>query len=309
MISQKAFAKINLILKVLNKRSDNYHNIFSLIHKVSLFDVITILPNKKNIEVECSVDLRIPQEENIVYKAAKTLLEYTKNNDSALIKIDKNIPTGAGLGGGSSDAATTLNLLNQFWNLNLSMKTLRSIAITLGSDVPFFLESYPKWVYGMGEHYEVLDLIDIENNIIKRKHIDANALIIYPKIHIDTGTAYKKLNRQIENIDVNDDTYLEHIIQYENQIEYYQKDFLRNALENDFEKIIFEDYPEIAEIYKDLEELSNRKPLLTGSGSAVFAIFTDKNKVSIIDFIKRNLKQKYKKEGKDYLIFRTRLVP
>lgn len=309
-LTQKAFAKINLILKVLNKRPDNYHNIFTLMHKISLHDAITILPNDNELYVECDVDLNIPMEENIVYKTAKALLEYTNCERSASIIIKKNIPIGAGLGGGSSDAATTLLLLNQFWELKLSMGSLYKIAITLGSDVPFFLENYPKWIYGKGEHCKILDIIEMDNRSkIKYKHIDANAIVVYPKIHINTSEAYQKLNRTIEDIEVNYDSYLKRMMWVENEIDNNTNKFLRHKMVNDFESVIFESYPEIEDIHKTLSSVSNGGARLTGSGSAVFALFIDKNKDVTMNYVKSQLKQKFKEEGKDYLVFRTTLVP
>ena len=109
----KSPAKINLILKVLNKRTDNYHNILSLIHKIELHDIITI-EKSDTLNVICIPDINIKQSDNIVFKAAKALNNYTNNNFNAKITINKKIPIGAGLGGGSSNAATTLFLLNQF---------------------------------------------------------------------------------------------------------------------------------------------------------------------------------------------------
>ena len=310
MFEQKAFAKINLILKVLNKRPDNYHNIFTLMHKISLYDTITVLPYSENISVECDVNLGISQEENIVYKAAKALLEYTNTDKTAQIKIQKKIPIGAGLGGGSSNAATTLKLLNQYWKLNLSMSSLHKIAITLGSDVPFFLEDYPKWVYGKGEFCEILDLIRKVNGRLEYYYSSRKIIIVYPKIHINTGLAYQKLNRDIEDTAINYDTHTEKIMKYENMFEYKSNNissmFFKKKMINDFEEIIFDEYPEIAEIYKDLKKASRGKTRLTGSGSSVFGLFGNIKKAKNIQI---QLKQKYKEENKDYKVYLGKLIP
>jgi 4-diphosphocytidyl-2-C-methyl-D-erythritol kinase len=307
---QKAFAKVNLILEVLNKRSDGYHNIFSLMHRINLADVITIQPLCCNeIRVKCNVDLEIPQEKNIVYKAATALLEYTKKEKSALIQIEKNIPTGAGLGGGSSDAATTLLLLNLFWGLCLPMKTLYKIAITLGSDVPFFLEPYPKWVYGKGEHCEVLDIIQrnyYANGRIERSFINCRVLLVYPQIHIDTGLAYQKLNRPIEDIEINDDTYLDDIVEAEQWIIKSRMSFLRSNMINDFEEVVFEAYPEIKEIHNILFKFSRGKASLTGSGSAVFALFNTQEQAKAASF---KIKKIFERLGKNYTVISTKLIP
>jgi len=310
ILQQKSYAKINLILKVFNKRPDNYHNIFTLMHKISLCDTIAILPpNKENISVECNVDLGIPQEDNIVYKAAMALMDYANCKRTARLKITKRIPTGAGLGGGSSNAATTLLMLNRFWDLNLSMNSLRKIAITLGSDVPFFLENYPKWVYGKGDHCQILNLIKKDKGNIEYKHINKYVIIVYSKIHIDTASAYQKFNRIVEDVEINEDTYFDKIMEYENILAHkhtpIRSSFFTKCMINHFERIIFKEHPEIKNIHKYLSELSNGRARLTGSGSAVFCLSGNywKTKDRLMQ-----LKQKYAEEGKDYLVFSAKLV-
>ena len=303
----KAFAKINLILKVLNKRTDNYHNIFSLMQKIDLYDVITIeKKTENNIEIVCDKDLGITQEENIVYKTAMALKEYTNYENGALIKIKKNIPVGAGLGGGSSDAATTLILLNNIWRLKLTKDELHNIAIELGSDVPFFLESFPKWVYGKGEYCQKLDCIRKVNETLKQTGFGGKLLIIYPKIHINTEIAYQKLNRKQINIKIDENTYTDLILDYENElnssIKYF---FLKKNMCNDFEEEIFDLYPEIKKIYDDLTELSDGMARLTGSGSALFAILSVNSNANAK--IKK-LRKKYTAKEKDYLLIKTKFV-
>ena len=138
----KSFAKINLLLKVLNKKTDNYHNIFSLIHKIELHDIISI-DSSTTTQIECIPDLNIPLQENIVFKTIDALNKHLSKHLTAKITINKRIPIGAGLGGGSSNAATTLILMNRFFKLNLSKLTLHQIASQIGSDVPLFLYDYP----------------------------------------------------------------------------------------------------------------------------------------------------------------------
>ncbi|MCL2039737.1 MAG: 4-(cytidine 5'-diphospho)-2-C-methyl-D-erythritol kinase [Bacteroidetes bacterium] len=298
-----ANAKINLILKVLNKRTDGYHNIFSLMHKIHFGDILKI---KNIIEgpviIECNYD--IPQEENIVYKAAMALKEYTNCPCGALIKIQKRIPLGAGLGGGSSDAATILEELNNFWHLRLTKSELRNIAVELGSDVPFFLSSRPKWVYGRGEYCKELDCIRMVNGALEQTGFRGRVLVIYPKIHIDTGLAYQSLDRKIIDVKVDNSTYNTLISDYECELEgCSQYAFLKNNMLNDFEEVIFNSYPEVKEIYDYLANLSGGMARLTGSGSSVFAVFKYISQEQI-----DAIKQKYKDEGKDYLVFASNFV-
>lgn len=305
---KKAYAKVNLILKVLNKRPDNYHNIFTLMHKIDLADIIKVSAIKNNkIIVKCDTDLGIETKENIVYKAATALLQHTNTKKGALIEIKKNIPTGAGLGGGSTDAATTLKLLNQLWELRLSMNTLHEIATTLGADVPFFLMSYPKWAYGKGEIYRTVDIIKYRNNRFYYRIINKYILLVYPNININTSEAYQKLNRPIEDINVNDDTYLKEIMEHEAVLENKENTnaFLEKNMINDFEEVIFKEHPKIEEIHKILSKLSNGKANLTGSGSAVFATFDNKYLVAEAE---TELREIFEKESKDYLIIKTKLT-
>jgi len=303
-LKANAPAKVNLILKVLNKRTDNYHNIFSLMQKINLFDTIIAKTTEENIEIVCNENLGITQEENIVYKAAIALKEYTNYKNGAVIEIKKNIPTGAGLGGGSSDAATTLMLLNNLWNLKLTKDELHNIAIKLGSDVPFFLDSHPKWVYGKGEYCKKLDCIRMVNDELKQTGFEGKILIIYPKIHIDTGLAYQKLNRKNTDIKVDDNTYTELIEDYENKLDNTTKYlFLKKNMVNDFEEVIFDLYPEIKEIHNDLTELSGGMARLTGSGSVVFAILRNGSNGKI-----KKLRKKYIDASKDYLFIKSKFI-
>ena len=132
----QAPAKINLYLEVINKREDGYHNIESVMHTVSLCDELEFLESDK-IELICNKEICTP-EKNLVYKTAVKLKEQYDVKKGVKIILTKNIPTGAGLGGGSSDAAATILALNKHWNLNLNKKKLEQFAATIGADVPFF---------------------------------------------------------------------------------------------------------------------------------------------------------------------------
>ncbi len=136
MLTLKAPAKINWFLNIHGLRNDGFHEIQSLIQKVSLFDELTFSPSESLV---VNSDAPIPMEQNLVYKAAMLLREKYKVNMGALIHLDKKIPAGAGLGGGSSDAAAALMGLNELWSLGLSMDELCRTGELIGSDIPFFL--------------------------------------------------------------------------------------------------------------------------------------------------------------------------
>ncbi len=146
----RANAKINLSLSVCGKREDGYHLIDTVMHSVSLYDIVEI-DKAYRISVDCS---DIPQEENIAYKAAKLFFETTKINGGCTINIKKNIPTCAGLGGGSADAAAVLCGLDRLYKTNLSESALCDMAVKLGADVPFFIKGGCQRAQGIGEILE-----------------------------------------------------------------------------------------------------------------------------------------------------------
>jgi 4-diphosphocytidyl-2-C-methyl-D-erythritol kinase len=186
-MTYKSYAKINLGLEVLYKRTDGYHEINTLFHQICLADIIDIEPHN-SIKINCIPDLGIQQEQNLAFKACKLLQNnYDCKLKGAEIKIKKNIPTGAGLGGGSSNASTVLKGLNSMWNLNLSDTTLLDLAKELGSDVPFFIKGGTAIGKGRGE---VLEFVDFK--------LPYHILLIFPEVKISTKVAYEKLNRSSE---------------------------------------------------------------------------------------------------------------
>ena len=319
ILKKISYAKINLFLKVLNKRDDGFHNIFSLFHKIDLCDYLYFKQNNdfhsysKNITVNCNVDLGIAEEQNIVYKTAAALNKFTNQNNTVIIEIDKKIPAGAGLGGGSSNAATTLLALNEFWNLKLEFNDLLCIAADLGSDVPFFLYEKPAIVEGRGE---IITPIDFDCNCFY--------LLVFPNIHIDTKYAYSALNKNNyvnqEKINIfakSDFTNEKKIINKQFSIE-----DISNYLYNDFEEVIFSENPELLLVKENLMDLSNKKALMTGSGSTIFAIFDNMDEAKIAEqkfnSNLNNLKEKFyianehtpllNINSKNYQIFTGKLI-
>ncbi len=153
----KAFAKINLTLEVLGRRSDGYHEVRTALQTIDLADHLHFTP-AHSLEFECSVP-ELAGEDNLVWKAACALREFTGCDKGARIRLQKQIPAGMGLGGGSSDAAATLNALNELWELGLDEQQLSSIASSLGSDVPFFIRGGTALGEGRGESISQLSPI------------------------------------------------------------------------------------------------------------------------------------------------------
>ena len=177
-------AKVNLYLKVLNTRPDGYHNITTVFERINLVDRIHIKKTQKGICLSSSVPITQNQEENLAYKAAKAILDFVGSDQGLEIHIDKNIPIAAGLGGGSSDAASVLAGVNKLLALKVGRRTLRLIAKGLGADVPFFL-SGSKFAIGTARG-------DSLKSIHSRKTF--YHIIIYPNFRLLTKHVYERFD-------------------------------------------------------------------------------------------------------------------
>lgn len=252
-ITVKSPAKINLGLRILKKRDDGFHDIHTLFYPLyDLYDEMIFRRSDKDF-----ITGNFPTElnHNNLIKRAKVYLENFVNKKLPCeIVLNKNLPIGAGLGGGSSNAATTLISLNELFNLNLDDKILHKIALDLGSDVPFFLKAKPAIGKSRGE---VLELIDLE--------IPFPILIVNPRINISTKEIFSKvkpINCELDfkNIDVRSKNGLVD---------------LQKRLTNDFEEIVFTEYSEIKSIYDSLIKHGALFCRMSGTGSTVYAIFED----------------------------------
>ncbi|MBI5026523.1 MAG: 4-(cytidine 5'-diphospho)-2-C-methyl-D-erythritol kinase [Nitrospirae bacterium] len=271
MFTLKAPAKINWLLEVMGLRDDGYHEIRSLIQKVTLYDVLTFAPFE---EITLTTNSQIPVKENLVFKAA-TILRKTYNvKAGARIHLRKYIPAGAGLGGGSSDAATTLIGLNRLWGLELRQKELHAIAEMLGSDVPFFLYEPLSLVSGRGEKISPLKAsnpIDI--------------LFVKPGITVSTAWAYNNLPAQIyqgRNLKSSRLGGTE-LTKKDNNIKLLCQS-LKQADISTLSKVIFNDleivtggsFPVIAAIKDRLLKEGAVASMMSGSGPTVFGVFDSK---------------------------------
>ena len=290
MLTLKAHAKINWFLKILGRRDDGFHEIESLIQKVSLHDVLKISPSD---ELSLITDGGIAEKENLVYKAASLLKSTYSVRAGAHMELYKSIPVGAGLGGGSSDAAAVLIGLNQLWSLDLSPESLSEIAATIGSDVPFFLYGPASFAYGRGEKLAPC-------RAIKKLHI----LLVKPPFEVSTAWAYKnmKTNGFLENKaqDIEKSGEMpDHLPKLTKKTEKVNniKLLIRNIEEaqfsaisgselNDLESVTIREFHVIAEIKDRLLELGAVFSLMSGSGSTVFGVFRsrDEAKAASKDF-------------------------
>jgi 4-diphosphocytidyl-2-C-methyl-D-erythritol kinase len=249
--SLTSFAKVNLHLRVLGKRDDGFHDIFTVFQTISLADELTFEPADV-LELICD-DPAVPTDEtNLIFRAARAL----RPDGGARISLVKRIPIGGGLGGGSSDAAAALIGLNRLWKLGLDVAQLASIGAEIGSDVPFFLSGGT--ALGIGRGTDIEPISDLDERYM---------VLIAPGVHVSTAAAYAGLHAEsLTNGDLN------RILRV-CRSEAESPDFLQAALINDFEPTVFAEFPEIGRAKQRLMELGANRALMSGSGASVFGIF------------------------------------
>jgi len=255
MLTLYAPAKINWFLQVLYQREDGFHEIRSLMQKVTLFDRLRFYETPQLIVTS---NTTIPVEKNLVYCAAKLMAQNHNVQTGATIYLKKQIPEAAGLGGGSSDAATTLLGLNKLWGLNLPQSELHAMAEALGSDVPFFLYDSIALVSGRGEY--------INPCKAEKTH---DILLVNPNIAVSTAWAYKNLRRPLTNARDNTKIVLDCIIK--GDIEYFKSQEIHP--QNDLEPAVIQEYPVIGQIKQKLSQEGAVVAMMSGSGSTVFGVF------------------------------------
>ena len=253
-ISLKAHAKINLHLEVLGKRSDGFHDIVSVFAPISLADELLMqrIPDRKECRV-LSPLAELPAE-NTITRAYEEFKNFTGISEGVSVRILKRIPEGAGLGGGSSDAASVLLGLNDMFSADLKEEDLRAIALKIGSDVPFFLGNGAAVVKGRGEEIKRLSLFS-----------DYFGILIYPGIKSATPRAYSLLSRkESEKLNPAFDPEL-----------FCGKDCREWPFFNSFEDVLFNEYPAIKKAKLDLLKYEADFALMSGAGSSVFGLFKD----------------------------------
>src|SRR5690554_1690290 len=185
MVVEKAYAKINLGLEVLNKREDSYHDLAMIMTSISLSDELYFEEIDQNkIIIDCEKMSHIVLESNLIYIAAKLIKERFEINKGVKIRVVKNIPEKAGLGGGSADAAATLRGLNTLWNLGQSLDDLAKLAIEIGSDVPFCIYNKTAKVTGRGENIEFIDDVPYLNLLLVFPHFKASTKDVFNSFRI-----------------------------------------------------------------------------------------------------------------------------
>ena len=263
MIRVLAPAKVNLWLRVLRKRPDGYHDIESMVQRVGLSDRITLreAPGSE-ITLECD-DPGLPSgPDNLAWKAAHLLRERLSMADRGLaITLEKRIPAGAGLGGGSSDAAAVLLGLCQLWQITPERLVLLDLAASLGSDVPLFLHPSPSIITGRGETVRPV-----------APRFDATFLIVYPNVCVSTAWAYGNFRLTKKHAKYTISTL------YESEGGVLPPHRWSEFLVNDLEQRVIARFPVVAECKESLMRMGARASGMSGSGSAVFGLFDDAKK-------------------------------
>ncbi|MGQ9559037.1 MAG: 4-(cytidine 5'-diphospho)-2-C-methyl-D-erythritol kinase [Candidatus Oleimicrobiaceae bacterium] len=255
IVHLRSFAKINLGLRVLGKRSDGYHDIWTIFQQVSLYDHVALESDGGEITVVCHHQQVASGKENLCWRAAAALQAATGCKQGVRITLRKRIPVGAGLGGGSSNAAVVLAGLNELWGTGLSEAELSALAAGLGSDVPFFIVGGSAVGQGRGE---LLTPIDVPSDywcVLAIPNVEISTRWAYSAAKFDLTKRRKSVTFPCRGVELRD--YLQ----------------WRELLGNDFEEVVFAAHPALAQVKAELYRQGGFYCSLSGSGSAVFGLF------------------------------------
>ncbi len=256
-------AKVNLFLEVVGKREDGYHELETVMQEIDLVDNLTFKETEKGVSLECD-DKSIPcGEGNLVSKAANLIIQECGIKKGVNISLQKNIPVGAGLGGGSSDAAVTLKALNLLWKTGLSDEKLMAFAAKLGSDVAFFLQGKTSLCKGRGEKVYP---IKVRNKL--------DFLVIFPNIRIDTITIYKNLKIALTKNRKDVSFFLD-------VIEHGDAKSVGKVLFNRLEEPVFSLYPNLLQLKSFLKQFDFCGLLVSGSGSSIVGLCSSREQAEI----------------------------
>ena len=231
IIKTKCPAKINLYLKVKNLRKDGLHNIRSRFQLVDLYDELVVKKTNCDFQIKSNINKKKFLKDNILRVAHYHLTQEIGESLRCEVSLKKNIPIGAGLGGGSSNAASFLVAINKLYKLGLSIRKLNYIAAKIGADIPFFIYGKNAYVYGFGNHFA------------KTKNYRHKLLIIYPNLYLSTALMFNELDKTI---------------------------LLNGHFRNDFMNIFKKNYSEIYSFFKNANERYGFEFLMSGSGSCFF---------------------------------------
>jgi 4-diphosphocytidyl-2-C-methyl-D-erythritol kinase len=237
-------AKLNLMLRIVGQRADGYHLLQTVFQFIDLYDWIVFHPVDDGRVSLANTIPGVPELDDLTVRAANLLKIEAGCRSGVRIEVEKNLPMGGGLGGGSSDAATTLVVLNKLWGLQLSFEKLMTLGLSLGADVPVFISGYSAWAEGVGEKLE------------KISPDEQWVVVIKPECHVNTKEIFsaKNLTRNSKSIKITD--------------------FIAGQHQNDCVEVVCQRYPSVRDALVALSEYSEAR--LTGTGACVFAQFDSK---------------------------------
>ena len=298
VLTVKSFAKLNLYLEVLNKRQDNFHNLNTLFCRIDLADTI-ILKNRQDglIKVKCDSQHVPCDKTNLCWRAAALLKQECKLDFGVQIEIKKRIPVGAGLGGGSSDAASVLLGLNKYWNLKLSKEKLADLGAKLGSDVPFFIYN-TKFALGSDRGDKIKSLAAL-------KKLKLWFILVYPKIKVSTPLIYRKFDSclPVRQAGLPVGKAFSGLTRPRCNVKILTSELLKNGRQieskyffNSLEVVTASLYPVVNQVKNALSGMGLDKIMMSGSGPAVFALCNGRKQAV-------DLKNKFAKKYKSWQIF------
>jgi 4-diphosphocytidyl-2-C-methyl-D-erythritol kinase len=277
----KSPAKVNLRLEILKKREDGYHELRTILQKINLHDLLHFsLKKERGISIKTNHPNLPVGKRNLVYQAVQSILKKSDYKGGVLIEIEKRIPLGAGLGGGSSNAATTLKAMNQLLKINLPQKELMAMGLEIGADVPFFFLEGAAIASGIGERLKKIELPGLW------------FVLIYPNFEVSTRWAYQNFILTKRRFHFN----LHGLLRTPKEIS--------NLLWNDLEEVVSRECPQIGVMKKMLYSAGALGALMTGSGPTVFGVFSEEGGAS----------EAYKKvkkmvRGRGWIILNARSIP
>jgi 4-diphosphocytidyl-2-C-methyl-D-erythritol kinase len=263
----KAYAKLNLYLDVVGKRSDGYHDIKTVFQSISLHDMLRLIPNPAEVEVVTAHPNMPSQKQNLAYKAAVVFQQETETYRGVSIVLEKNIPIGAGLGGGSADAAATLAGLNLLWGTNLDEEVLLRMAARVGSDVPFCLMGGRAAGSGRGEKLTKLPM-----------GAPLWFVIATPPFSVSTADVYRNLNAPASGPEREKEV----SEKFRQVLECLHAGNLKDVLCSVMEQVVLKRYPELKELKRDLQRAGCSAAVMSGSGPTIYGLVSSQDEGTVI---------------------------